>query len=136
MSDAFEIPDQLLISLAQTMERMSNAAALCRSDQQVLSAVPGCRVARYRDSEEQPFTSFESYVEVETRANRSITWWLEIWSRKEKWLVARAVYENRGPGQETLVSFSDQEFTSFSSFVDRIDFLTAELTDMVVGFQF
>lgn len=126
-NDALTIAYEVLDLLADLSSRMARLAAVCRLKREVRQAVPGCHVARYRDAEKGEIKSFECYVEVQTRSDRSITWWMEIKFAREYCVVERAVFENVPASQETLVEFPDAHFNSLEEFQRDVSRLSSEL---------
>lgn len=130
---AFGMEERLLWSLADITDEMGAAAQICRSYQDVQSATPGCFIHRLGHmnndtGENERVVSFEAWIEIVSRKQRSLTCYLELRAHKSRWVIERNIIENLAEHQNMILEFDNIIFHTFELYVRDIGNLTRQLT--------
>jgi hypothetical protein len=137
----FGTQGQLLSTLADITHEMGAAAQICRSYQSVHSATPGCFIHKlgYMNNdtvENEHIVSFEAWIEIVTREQRSLTCYLELRAHKDRWIIERNIVENLVENQNVISEFEDIISNTFESYARDIGDLTRQLTAKVAIIDF
>jgi hypothetical protein len=90
--------DVLLRLQAAVNARLVDLSWLLSKRDGIKSVVKTCDVRRYQDDQ----TYFEACVDVETKADVSIAFWLEFGSQHKRWRVEAAILRTTQEGQDRL----------------------------------
>jgi hypothetical protein len=129
----FGTEERLLWSLADIADEMGAAALICHSHQDVQSATPGCFIHRLghmnnNTGENEHVVSFEAWIEIVTRKQRSLTCYIELRAHKDRWVIERHIIENLVEHQNVIFEFKDIIFHAFEVYAHDIGNLTRQLT--------
>ena len=107
------------------------------SDPAVINATRGCDIRRYRGfMSEGEFTSFEAYVEAETRAGAEFCWSLDINQTSLGWTLQRGVSKQTRDGQDPEKEFQDHTFGTFDELANNWSALMTEFVESSKHFDF
>jgi hypothetical protein len=136
--DKADGPSRVLFNaLADISMSMMTICENLGSNPAVIAATRGCDLRRYQGSMlGEEFSSFEAYVEAETRAGALFCWSLEIDQTSLGWTFERQVSKQARDGAKPEKIFQDYTFATVDDLANNWSVLMTEFEDSAKHFDF